>query len=125
MEVRGIVFNEFGQPLLQANVYYVDPNTGEYVAGMPGTTTGINVLPGAFVLPFVDNGQIAVSYIGYETQFANVYPPLDGEDHIFLEFNMEPSLTTLPEVVITPENGNNSFAFIGIIALIALLTQEK
>lgn len=105
MNVTGIVLDANNEPLFGANVYYVDPNSLKYDPDLPGTYVGQNALPlpGQFILPYID-GVLAASFIGYETQYFNTYPPLDGSDTLFVEFVLPESSNVLPEVVITPEN---------------------
>lgn len=121
MEVRGLVLDEFGEPLEFAHAYYVDPFGTEYQGG-PATVANGNELPGMFVLPFIVGGRIAVSHLGYETEYVDVYEPIGGGDVLNLVFNMVVNPNVLPEVVITPESsGTGSGILLALVAAVLIL----
>jgi len=125
MTVKGVVLDEFGEPLDGANVYYVNPFTNEYEADNPGAVSGSGMIPGYYELPYIPSGRIAASYLGYETKFRDVYPPIIGDDSIYMAFEMERGAYDLPPVIITPDkNDNANIIFLAAIVAVLLFSDE-
>lgn len=106
MNIRGIIFDDEGNPLDGAHVVYLN-SAGEYEDGLPGavTTPLTGVFPGGFFeLPYIPGQQIRVSFTGFEPAYINV--PLENPNapnDYFVEKSLEWGVQDLPPVTIRPK----------------------
>jgi len=100
MQINGQILDaSTGQPLIGANVYVSDVD-GQQTAGI-GDVTGAN---GRFQVNLPDSAEyVAVSFIGFDTK---VFPISDLISQPLQ--TLAPGNATLPEVTVTPGNGDNT-----------------
>lgn len=126
--IKGLVFDQNGEPINGVHVFYVDPITGENL-NLAGTTTQsiAQVWPGGFFeLEFIPNGNLAFTHIGFKNKLIGL--PSENTNAPFSywqEVTLEPKVYDLPPVEITPEIGKRKgFLILAGLALAYMASKD-
>ncbi|MBQ6167066.1 MAG: TonB-dependent receptor [Muribaculaceae bacterium] len=88
--LMGRLVNEHGDPMEYANIILLNPTDSSYLTG------GVSNASGRFVVPVEKSAVIArISYVGYKTVYRRCQSNKIGT------IQMEPSITTLDEMLVT------------------------
>lgn len=101
IKIEGIIKDEGGEPVIGATVAVVGTTIG--------TATDIN---GHFSLDVPENGQLQVSYVGYETRIINI------DKNLTYNISINPSRQILDDVVVVGYGTQKKVSVIGAISTV-------